>query len=112
METPKPDEHHERLKAFAGKWQGDERMPPSPNVPQGLTATSRIQSQMALDGFFLFMDQEQERDGEVQYRAHGVFGWDSVQNLYTMHWFYSQGWALPALGTWEGDTLCFDHSHE
>jgi hypothetical protein len=58
------------------------------------------------------MDQEQERNGEVQYRAHGVFGWDSAQNRYTMHWFDSQGWAQPAHGTWQGDTLCFEHSHD
>ena len=66
---------------------------------------------MALDGFFLIADYEQERSGKVNFRGHGVYGWDTRGPCYTMHWFDSVGIEhdAPGLGSWEGDTLTLIH---
>ncbi len=68
---------------------------------------------MDLGGFYLFSDYEQERNGQVAYRGHGVFGYDPNQQKYTMHWFDSMGCdpGAPALGTWQGNKLVFVHAH-
>jgi hypothetical protein len=77
------------------RWEGDQ--------PGG--------SQDGLGRFFLVEDYVQERAGGMTYRAHGVFGWDAPSGRYMMHWFDSMGMdpGVPAPGTWEGDTLRFQH---
>ena len=74
---------------------------------------SKSVNRLDLDGFFLLIDHQQTRDGKISYRGHGVYGFDPMQQKYTMHWFDVMGFdpGPPALGTWEGDTLCFQHSH-
>ncbi len=110
MEMPKVLEEHRKLKALAGAWTGKEKMHPSPWDPQGGPATGRIEGRMDLDGFFLITEYVQERNGQVSYRGHGVFGWDPYEKCYTMHWFDSIGTPVPspARGTWKGDTLSFE----
>jgi hypothetical protein len=111
MEMPKVGPEHQKLRAFAGDWTGEEVVHPSPWDPKGGRATSRIKGRMELDGFFLVEDYVQERSGGMTYKAHGVFGWDAPSKRYTMHWFDSMGMdpGEPAPGTWEGDTLRFQH---
>lgn len=113
MEMPKPSEHHRKLAAFAGTWSGEETLHPMPWSPQPAKATSRSVNRLDLSDFFLLIDHEQTRDGHVTYRGHGIFGYDTRQQKYTMHWFDVMGSdpGPPALGTWEGDTLRFQHSH-
>ena len=113
MEMPKPDEHHERLKALVGEWTGEETLHPMPWQPDKVAVTSRISSRLDLDGFFLITDHQQTRDGRVSYRGHGIFGWDSRKQRYTMHWFDVMGVdpGPPSMGTWEGNKLCFQHQH-
>jgi len=96
---------------LAGTWLGEEHMPPSPFDPQGSTAVGRMSARMALDGFYLIADYEQERGGQVNFRGHGVYGWDARGQCYTMHWFDSIGIEhdAPGLGTWDGDTLMLVH---
>ena len=110
METLKPTPHHERLRALVGSWKGDEKMHPSPWDPKGGTAKGFFESRQDLDGMFVISEYRQERDGKVTYRGHGVFGWDSKQNSYTMYWFDSIGTdpGGPARGKWEGDLLRFE----
>jgi len=112
MEMPRPGKEHEKLKALAGKWTGEEKMYPSPWDPQGGTAQATTESRMDLDGFHLITDYVQTRGGQVTYRGHGVFGYDSKESCYLMWWFDSMGFPsmAPAKGKWEGDTLMFEHA--
>lgn len=113
MEMPKAGEQHKKLHALAGKWVGEETFHPGPFGPAG-KATSTTNARMDLDGFYLISDHEQKRDGKVSYRGHGVFGYDTFQSKYTMHWYDVMGCdpGAPGLGTWDGNTLMFQHSHK
>ena len=113
MPHPQPSEHHERLKALAGKWIGEETIHPLPFAPGGGKATSLMHARMDLDGFFLIADYVQERDGKVSFRGHGVYGYDPRQSKYTLHWFDVMGGdpGPPALGEWKGQTLTLLHQH-
>jgi hypothetical protein len=111
MEMPKPGLEHERLARLAGDWVGEERLLPSLWDPAGGTAVGRLNARIALDGFYLISDYEQERNGSVNFRGHGVYGWDVRGQCYTMHWFDSTGIEhdAPGLGSWEADTLTLVH---
>ena len=113
MEMPKLLDEHRKLKAFAGTWSGEEKIHPSPWDAKGGSATSRFQTRVDLDGFFVIADYVQERGGQPSYRGHGVFGYDPQKKCYTMHWFDSMGSGTPApvAGKWEGSRLAFEGSH-
>ena len=87
MTMPKVTEQHKKLAALAGKWEGEEKIYPSPWDPKGGSAVGRLEARMDLDGFFLITDYVEERGGQVHYRGHGVYGWDAGAGRYTMHWF-------------------------
>lgn len=110
MEMPKPKDEHRKLQALAGTWKGEETMYPSPWDQKGGNATSKVVSRMDIDGFFLITDYVQERNGQVSYRGHGVYGYSPKENRYTMHWFDSMGdcSSSPAYGTWTGNRLVFE----
>lgn len=110
MQMPKPTDQHRKLEAFVGQWRGDETLHPSPWMPEERKAIGRFSARMGVDGMFLVTDYEEERDGEVFFRGHGVYGWDAGEERYTMYWFDSMG-ASPrrTLGVWEGDTLTFEN---
>lgn len=91
MEMPKPTETHERLKKIVGNWVGEERLYPSPWDPKGGTAIGRVQNRLALDGFVVVQDYEQERNGRVNFRGHGVFTWNQSERCYVLYWFDSMG---------------------
>lgn len=105
---PKPGMHHERLYALVGRWEGEEELEPSPWGPGG-PAVGRFTNQVAVDGFFVVSDYEEEKDGEVVFRGHGVYGWDDIEKSYVLYWFDSMGLApsRPARGSWVGDDLVF-----
>ena len=73
MEMPKPAPGHLKLERMAGSWEGEEKMPPSQWDPKGGVATGRSKSRVALSGFALITDYEQERDGIVTFSGHGVW---------------------------------------
>lgn len=108
MHMPQVTAEHKKLAALAGNWTGEEKMFPSPWDSKGGTAMGRSTGKVDLDGFFVVTDYQQERDGKVTYRGHGVYGWDK-DNGYTMYWFDSMGSPVnaPAKGTWEGNVLTF-----
>jgi hypothetical protein len=106
MTMPVVTEAHRRLDRLVGTWKGEERLYPSPFDPQGGTASGLVQNRRALDGFAVVQDYEQERDGKIKFRGHGVFRWDGEDDTYTLHWFDSLG--LPPnefRGRFEGDVL-------
>jgi hypothetical protein len=110
MEMPTPVEGHRKLEKIAGSWKGQERMYPSPWDPEGGTALGRIKSRVALNGFALINDYEQERDGKVTFSGHGVFTYDSKEDAYTLVWVDCMG-VPPEIfkGQFEGDVLKLAH---
>jgi|GEM_PF-3960233 len=80
MQMPKPTDAHRKLEKLAGSWHGEEQISPSPLDPVGGKAFGRLTNRLALDGFVVLQDYEQERDGVVNFRGHGVFGWDAAQS--------------------------------
>ena len=91
MDMPKPTTAHQKLSKLVGRWSGPEKMPPGPWAPEGGTALGRVENREGLDGFVVIQDYAQERDGEVVFRGHGVFGWNAGAGHYTLHWFDSMG---------------------
>lgn len=113
MEMPKPTADHRKLEVFVGEWEGEETLFPSPWSPEERSATGRFTARMGMGGMFLITDYEEERDGEIVFRGHGVYGWDPERERHTMHWFDSMGVAPhETLGRWEGDTLTYEASSE
>jgi hypothetical protein len=114
MEMPKPTAAHERLHALVGTWRGDETLHPSPWDPKGGKASGFLEARMDLDGMFLLTEYREEREGQVSYRGHGVYGWDPRRVRYTMYWFDSLGTdpGGAALGTWDDDRLVFEMKDE
>lgn len=107
------DSHTHQLETFVGEWVGEERAFPPQAGPEGIKVTSRVVSRLALDDHFLLTDYVQQRSDGTVYRAHGVFGWNSQLQRYSMYWFDSEGWDAggPATGHWDGDTLSLEHQH-
>ena len=110
MDMPKPAAGHLKLEKLAGHWEGEETMHPSPWDPRGGTAVARTTSRLALNGFSLISDYEQERDGVVTFTGHGVLTFDPGTDLYTLHWFDCMG-SPPEVfvGRFDGDRLRVGH---
>lgn len=110
MDMPKPGPGHKRLEMMTGTWEGEETMYPSQWDPKGGTATGRTVSRLALDGFAVISDYQQERDGKVTFTGHGVMTFDPKQDLYVLHWFDCMG-SPPEVftGRFEGDVLTVSH---
>lgn len=110
MTMPTPTVHHQRLEALVGRWQGTETMYPSPWDPEGGTATGRNDSRLALNGFAVITDYEQERDGAITFSGHGVMTWSADEACYVLYWFDSIGSPLEVFkGNFEGDVLTVSH---
>jgi hypothetical protein len=106
MEMPKPTPEHDRLKKFAGRWKGAEKLSPSPWDPAGGTATGTAENRIVLDGFAMIQDYVQVRDGYTSFRGHGVLAYDAHGKCYTMHWFDSMGTPPNVYkGNFEGEVL-------
>ena len=110
MDMPRPSKGHLMLEKLAGSWEGEETMHPSQWDPKGGTAVGRNNNEIALGGFALISDYEQERDGVVTFRGHGVYTYDPDQDRYSLHWFDSMG-SPPELfeGGFDGDVLTLAH---
>jgi hypothetical protein len=106
MEMPKPTEAHKKLTHLVGRWTGQEHISPSPWDPKGGVATGRSDNRIALEGFALLHDYEQERNGAITFRGHGVLTYDAQEQCYRMHWWDSMGSPVNELsGAFEGATL-------
>ena len=110
MDMPKPSPGHLKLEKLAGHWEGEERMHPSQWDPKGGTAVARMKSRIALSGFALISDYEQERDGRITFAGHSVFTFNPKEAVYTLHWFDCMG-SPPEVfaGRFEGDVLTVSH---
>ena len=110
MDMPQPGPGHSRMGKLAGPWEGEENMHPSQWDPKGGVAVGRTKSRLALNGFALISDYEQERDGVVTFTGHGVMSFDPKEDLYTLHWFDCMG-SPPEVfvGRFDGDILSLAH---
>ena len=110
MEMPAPTAGHRKLEKIAGQWEGEEKMYPSPWDPKGGSAIGRIRSRVALNGFALINDYEQDRDGIITFSGHGVFTYDPKEDLYTLVWVDCMG-APPEIfkGKFDGEILKLAH---
>jgi Protein of unknown function (DUF1579) len=106
MDMPKPGPEHDRLARFAGEWQGDEELQPSPWGPGG-PAQGHGVYRMINDGMALTQDYAETKDGAVVFHGHGVFSIDPENGDVVWWWFDSMGFPPdgPARGRWDGDTL-------
>ncbi|WP_257387512.1 DUF1579 domain-containing protein [Tahibacter caeni] len=106
MDMPRPGPGHARLAAFVGSWDGDETLEPSPWGPGG-AAHGRGVYRLVTDGMAVTQDYEEEKDGAVAFRGHGVFTIDPASGDVLWWWFDSMGFPPdgPARGRWDGNTL-------
>jgi hypothetical protein len=110
MYMPKPGPGHKRLEEMAGNWEGEEKMHPSQWDPKGGVATGRTRSKVALGGFALVGDYEQEREDSITFTGHSVMTYDDKENLYSLHWFDCMG-SPPEVfqGKFDEDVLTMGH---
>lgn len=114
MGIPKPGPEHEALKRMVGSWDGPEKLFPSPWDPKGGTGVGKLVARLALDGLAAVSDYEQEKDGRVVFRGHGIYTWDAQRKSYVMTWFDSMSVGTPGIahGTLSGNTLTFQNQSE
>ncbi len=106
MEMPTLGAAHFKLEKLVGLWMGEERVHPSPWDPKGGDAVGRVRNRMALDGFVLVHEYEQERNGKVALRGHAVLRWDAAAERYVLLWFDSMGMPPTEFhGDLDGDVL-------
>ncbi len=113
MDMPQLSPGHKRFQELAGKWEGKETMYPSHWDPNGGTCKGRNMNTVALGGFALVSDYEQQRDGVVTFRGHGVYTYDPQTGLYSLYWVDSIG-SHPELftGNFEGKVLTLGHDRQ
>jgi len=76
----------------------------------GGAALGRTHSRVALGGFALISDYEQERGGAITFAGHGVYTFDPKTGLYTMYWHDSMGSPLEVfVGGFTDDVLTLSH---
>ena len=91
MQMTSPTPEHKMLEKLVGNWQGRETMSPAPWDPTGGPAVGRSTNRVALDGLAVIHDYEQERNGGISFRGHGVFHYDVNDGKYVLNWWDSMG---------------------
>ncbi|MGO6710985.1 DUF1579 family protein [Rhizobium leguminosarum] len=101
-----PSAAHFRLNAFAGVWEGDERVAASAWTSEG-KASAEFSGEALFGGFFLEQRYRQTREGAVSFEARNVFGFDASDKTYKLYQFDTAGFAppVPASGEWNGNEL-------
>lgn len=101
---PKPNAHHARLAALAGRWEGEETMHPSPWVPEERVGSATLENRVGAGGFVLAQDYVQRMGDEVTFQAHGVFSIHDGE--VRLHWWDAMGMGPEIFrGAWEGERL-------
>lgn len=104
-EMPKPTAEHKKLEKLVGDWTGEEKMAPSP-WDAGGSGIGHVINTVALDGFNVIQEYEQQRGGKTSFRGHGVFSYDVNARCYVLHWWDSMGMGVNEFrGQFNGDVL-------
>jgi len=114
MEMPAPTAAHKLLHTLVGNWIGEEKMHPSPWSPAGAVAMGRVRNRAALGDLAVIQEYEQEMDGAVQFRGHGIFTFDGKANQHVLYWFDSMIQSPPNVfvGGFRGQSLVLVHTGE
>jgi len=110
MHMPTVGPEQKRLnELFTGVWRGEEKLYPSDWDPKGGAAFGTWVVHPSLDGFCLLVDYTEERDGKINYRGHGVHGWDNHAKAYLGYWFDNIGVMPrePVKGALEGNRYTY-----
>ncbi|MGZ9720931.1 DUF1579 family protein [Rhizobium miluonense] len=101
-----PTTAHLRLGAFAGAWEGEERVAASAWTKEG-TATAQLTAECLFGGFFVEQRYVQTRDGSTSFEARNILGFDAADQAYKLYQFDTVGFvpASPASGEWIDDEL-------
>ena len=109
MGRPQPTDAHQRLARLAGDWAGVEKMLPSEWAPEGYEAPARRTARVALGGFAVVVDYEQEKEGRVVFSGHGMWALEPETREVVLHWLDSTGTGLETFrGGWDGDVLTLE----
>jgi len=112
MHMSKPTEVHQNLARFAGTWTGEEVLHPSQWDPNGSTVQARNETRLALGGFVVIGDYEQQKDGQVTFTGHSVHTYDANLKCHVLYWFDCMG--VPPnvfTGNFAGDALILTCEH-
>ncbi|MGH9383201.1 MAG: DUF1579 family protein [Vicinamibacterales bacterium] len=72
----------------------------------GGKAMAKVVNRWILDGFAVVQEYEQRRDGQVNFRGHGVIWFDPAKQEYVMNWWDSMGGSGGAYrGAFDGNVL-------
>jgi hypothetical protein len=110
MQMPTVGAEQKKLnELFTGVWRGEEKIYPSEWDPKGGAAFGTWVCHASLDGFNVLVDYTEERDGKINYRGHGVHGWDAREGAFFTYWFDNIGFQpkAPARGTLEGNRYTY-----
>jgi hypothetical protein len=103
-----PSSAHLRLAAFAGRWEGEERVAGSAWTTAG-DAMANVDAESLFGGFFVEQRYRQTRDGAVSFQSRNVLGFDASDESYKLYQFDSVGFVppTPASGRWQDGALVF-----
>lgn len=79
---------------------------PLADGPAGRPAQGRVTNRLALEGFAVIQDYEQQRDGRANNAGHGIFRDDGAAGQYVLHWFDSLSFPPAEFrGTFDGGVM-------
>ena len=103
MQMPKPGPELKKLDYFTGNWTCDGDMKPGPMGPGG-KMTMGDDSKWMDGGFFVVIRSEYKSASMGDGTGTSFLGYDPQDKVYTYDEFNSQGEAVHAKGTVDGDT--------
>lgn len=106
LAMPQPGPQHAVFTTMVGVWEGQDKMHPSPWMPEGATVDARAVNRIGTGGFTVIQDYAQLTGGRPSFEGHGVLSWDDANQNYVMHWWDSMGQAPNVFtGTFENGRL-------
>ena len=105
---PTTSDQRDDLRRLIGRWHGSETMMASPWTAAG-PAESLVETELALDGAYIFQNYRQSREDASSFEARAVFGYDEERKQPAMYLFDTMGFppSEPAYGVIEGEHLVF-----
>lgn len=107
---PAPPPDLARLQPFLGSWIGEETLPAGAPLAPDVQAIGKIVVREDLGGHVFLIDNAQEIQGQIVYRAHGVFAFDGRSRKFVLHWFDTTETlpTAPWIGDFDGRSLILE----